>query len=193
MLLVCLAPVLASYIAYYGLFGWRPLGGQTNYGTLIEPQRPLQGSGLQWEKLGGGELDWRHWQGKWIMVAIDSGECLEACAEKLYAMRQIRLTTNQEQERIERLWLVNDAKPISTEILRAYDGMHVARAQASQLATFFPVDAGGQVSDGIYLIDPLGNLMMRFPKQANLNRMKKDVNKLLKVTSGWHNLKSERP
>ena len=183
VLLVCAAPVIASYFAYYV---WRPAGAKTNYGQLVEPQRSLPpATELTLTTLDGHALDLHRYRGHWIMLSVDEAACAEACEKKLYAMRQIRLTTNQEREKIERVWLITDQAPTTTMLIREYDGTHFVRAQTAQLSKFLPTETNTKLEDHIYLIDPLGNLMMRFPKELDLGRMKKDVGKLLKVTSGW--------
>lgn len=189
VLLVCVAPVIASYFAYYV---WRPAGAKTNYGQLIEPQRPLPPTAeLTLTTLDGHALDLHRYRSHWIMLSVDDAACPEACEKKLYAMRQIRLTTNQEREKIERVWLITDQAPTSTMLIREYDGMHIVRAQAAELSKFLPTETNTTLADHIYLIDPLGNLMMRFPKELDLGRMKKDVSKLLKVTSGWMQIQEQ--
>jgi hypothetical protein len=111
---------------------------------------------------------------------------------KLYQMRQVRLTQGREIERIERVWLIDDAAQLDTMIMRAFDGTRMVRAAASPLLAQFPLPASNKAGEGaaakpnvrdhIYLIDPLGNLMMRFPRDADPSRIKKDVERLLRVS-----------
>ena len=57
------------------------------------------------------------------------------------------------------------------------------RAPADAVNKWLPVEQGGNAADHIYLIDPLGNLMMRFPKNAEPAKVKKDIGKLLKASA----------
>lgn len=87
-------------------------------------------------------------------------------------------------ERIERIWLVTDDKPLETLVMREYDGTHMLRVnQLSALKAWLPVEPGTTASDHLFMIDPLGNLMMRFPKDADPNKIKKDIAKLLRASS----------
>lgn len=178
VLAVCIAPVLASYYFYFVA----PPKGRTNYGELIEPQRPLPE--LKLAHLDGRAFDASRWRGKWVMVQVDSGDCDAECVAKLYAMRQVRSTTGKDRERIERVWLLSDRAPLSTVLMREYDGTDLVRADAAELEKFLALPMGAQprLADHIWLIDPLGNLMLRWPKDADPNRMKHDVTRLLKAS-----------
>lgn len=178
LLAVCVAPVIASYTAYYLL----PPAGRTNYGALVEPQRPLPALSLR--RLDGTAVEAASLRGSWLMVQVDGGECDAACAKKLWQMRQVRLTTGKDADRVGRVWLIVDEAPLATSVIREYDGTDFLRASAGEVAAFLPLPAepGARLADHIWLIDPLGNLMMRWPKDADPNRMKKDLIRLLKAS-----------
>jgi hypothetical protein len=89
----------------------------------------------------------------------------------------------KEMERIERVWLITDEQPLETMLLRVNDGTHMLRAPADTVARWLPVEEGARLEEHIYLIDPLGNLMMRFPKNADPQKVKKDLAKLLKASA----------
>jgi hypothetical protein len=170
---LCLAPFAAAVIAY---FYWQPQGG-TNYGELI-PARPLIDPPLR-------HLDQRAFRlselkGKWILLQLDVADCAAACKAKLYDMRQVRLAQGREMERVERVWLILDEAPLETQLMREYDGTRMLRAGGSPLLAEFPPPGG--VRDHIYLIDPLGNLMLRFPKDADPRKMHKDLSRLLRAS-----------
>jgi hypothetical protein len=178
LLAVCLAPVIASYTAYYLL----PPGGRTNYGALIEPQRPLPA--LDLHRLDGSAVPAASLRGSWTMVQVDAGACDAACEKKLWKMRQVRLTAGRDADRVRRLWLIVDEAPLATMLMREYDGTLFLRALPGEVAGYLPVadDPSATLADHIWLIDPLGNLMLRWPKDADPNRMKKDLGKLLKAS-----------
>jgi len=178
LVLVCLAPVVASYLFYYVF----PPSGRTNYGDLIEPQRPTPALALR--GLDGAPFEMQSLRGRWIMVTVDRAECLDACRTKLWNMRQVRTATGKERERIERvLWIVDDA-PTTTMLLREFEGTHFVRASKAQLEPFLatPADGKVQLEDNVWLIDPLGNLMLRWPVAADPSRMKKDMDRLLRAS-----------
>lgn len=178
VVLVCASPLIASYLTYYVI---KPQG-RTNYGALLDPrQYPIPQLGAT--TLDGKPSGLEAYKGKWIMLQADSGDCAEACRNKLFQQRQLRLTQGKFMDRVERVWLVTDDKPIDTVLLREYDGTRVLRADPERLKQWLPVEQGAGVADHVYMIDPLGNLMMRFPKGADPNKMKKDISKLLRASS----------
>ncbi|HEX2605157.1 MAG TPA: cytochrome C oxidase subunit I, partial [Oxalicibacterium sp.] len=109
--------------------------------------------------------------------------CPETCQKKLYDVRQLRLTQGKDMDRIERVWLITDNAPLDTMLMREYDGTRLLRAKADLVNAWLPVESGTVASDHLFMIDPLGNLMMRFPKDADPNKIKKDITKLLKASS----------
>ncbi|MCK7492119.1 MAG: hypothetical protein MZW92_11095 [Comamonadaceae bacterium] len=94
------------------------------------------------------------------MLQLDSSACGEACRQKLYSMRQVRKAQAKEMDRIERVWLVTDGGIPGAELLREFEGTHVARAGDAALLAALP--AAADRADHIYLIDPLGNIVLRF-------------------------------
>ncbi|WP_083444573.1 cytochrome C oxidase subunit I [Herbaspirillum rhizosphaerae] len=175
---VCAAPMIASYLTYYVI---KPQS-RTNYGALIDPrQYPIPA--LASTELDGKPARLEDYKGKWVMLQVAGGECDDACKTRLFAMRQLRLMQGKEMERIERVWLITDAKPLDTVLIREYDGTDMLRVDAKLLKAWLPTDAGTAMEDHIYIIDPLGNLMMRFPKDADPNKMKKDISKLLRASA----------
>lgn len=178
ILAVCAAPVIASYFTYYVI---KPQS-RTNYGTLIDPRTYPIPATLATSALDGTPVALRAYKGKWIMLSVDDADCADACRKKLYEMRQLRLAQGKDMDRIERVWLITDAQPVETMLMREYDGTRMLRASAEAVKTWLPADAGAAPADHLYMIDPLGNLMMRFPKDADPNKIKKDIVKLLKAS-----------
>jgi hypothetical protein len=178
VLIICIIPVAASYLAYYV---FKPTG-RTNYGDLVDPQRPAPALTLR--QLEGSPFDLATLRGDWIMVIVDRAECSDACRSKLWNMRQVRTATGKERDRIERVFLITDDAPTTTLLLREFDGTHFLRASAQQLAPFLalPADGSATLDDCVWLIDPLGNLMLRWPKGADPSRMKKDMDRLLRAS-----------
>ena len=175
---VCAAPLIVSYFTYYVI---KP-SSRTNYGTLLDPRNyPMPA--LASTALDGSQLSLQAYQGKWLMVQVNDADCQASCQKRLNDMRQLRLAQGKEMDRIERVWLITDDKPLETMLLREYDGMRHLRVPSQALKAWLPVEQGSVVSDHIYLIDPLGNLMMRYPKDADPNKIKKDLVKLLKASA----------
>lgn len=177
LLAVCATPMIASYFTYYVI---KPQS-RTNYGTLIDPRAyPIPQLGTQ--TLDGKPAALDAYKGKWIMLHVNNASCQEACKKKLHDMRQLRLAQGKDMDRIERVWLISDNQPLETIVMREYDGTQLLRAKPELVKAWLPVEQGRTVQDHIYMIDPLGNLMMRFPENADPNKIKKDISRLLKAS-----------
>lgn len=166
-------PVAASYLIFYF---WPP-ERSTNYGELLEPQ-PLPHARLA--LADGAPFELSRLKGKWVLATVDAGGCDAYCEKKLLYMRQLRLTQGKDMERVERAWLISDNATPRAEAVAPYRGTWLIRAAGSELLKFFP--APGAASDHIYVIDPLGNLMMRYPRDPDPSRMIKDLTRLLKAS-----------
>ena len=177
--LVCAAPMIASYFTYYVI---KPKGGSTNYGTLIEPQRPIPADLMVTDETGK-TMPLASLRGVWLFVMTDRSACDDACAKKLYFMRQVRVTQAGERHRLTMVWLRSDAGQVPEKVRAAYPDTRELVADPAAVAAWLPADAGTQASDHLYLVDPNGNLMMRFPKDPNPSKIKADVTKLLKWSS----------
>lgn len=171
--LVCALPVVASYLAYYL---WQPRG-RVNYGELIPPAAvpaaPLAGVA------GQPEFQRRELYGRWTLLFAGPGACDPVCEEALYLMRQSRLAQGQDMERVARLWLVADPVDPASDLLAQHNGLRIARGSAAWLEQL--PDAAA--SRHVYLVDPLGNVMMRFPDKADPRRVIKDLQRLLKYSA----------
>jgi hypothetical protein len=154
--LICAAPIVLGTAAYW--FGWSP-GGASNYGELLPP-RPVAG----FEPL----------RGKWVLVAFDAAACDAYCEKKLYFMRQVRRAQGKDMDRVARLWSITDGGKPRAELLAAIEGTRIEGREPAA----FP----GNALDHIYLVDPMGNLMMRFPRDPDPSKMIKDLQRLLKYS-----------
>jgi cytochrome oxidase Cu insertion factor (SCO1/SenC/PrrC family) len=168
---VCAAPVIGAYLAYYF---WHP-SAQVNYGELIEP-RPLPDTPLA--RVDGSPFGMSQLKGEWVLVVADTAACAEACRTKLVYTRQVRLAQGKDTARIERVWLVTDGGSPDPALLAEQPGLVVVRAAGSDVLGALP--AKGSPAAHIYVVDPLGNLMMRYPDTADPRRMLKDLARLLR-------------
>lgn len=175
---ICAAPMILSYLTYYVI---KPQS-RNNYGALLDPRTypipALSGHGLDGKPQ---QLD--AWRGKWILLQVDGGDCGEYCRKKLWEMRQLRLTQGKEMDRLERVWLLSDDKSPATTLQKEYEGTRILRVDREALRHWLPTESNTMAEDHIYIIDPLGNLMMRFPRDADPNRMKRDIGRLLKASA----------
>jgi hypothetical protein len=176
IILVCVTPIVASYLAYYVF----PPVRRTNYGALLPP-RSLGSVELQ--TLDGRPFDFRQLAGKWILVTAAGGECTGACPDALLQMRQQRLMTGKDSERVERVWLIIDNAPLSTLLMREYEGTYFVRAPAGAVSEWMA--NGPELNGVVWLVDPMGTLMLRWPRDPDPRRVKADLARLLTASSHW--------
>ena len=178
IIVVCITPIVASYLAYYVF----PPTGRTNYGALLPP-RPLDTTELR--TLDGRPFDFRQLAGKWVLVTAGGGDCGDRCPDALLQMRQQRLMTGKDSERVERVWLVTDDTPLSTVLMREYEGTHFVRAPAEAIRIWMSAANVSDLDGHVWLVDPMGNLMMRWPRDPDARRVKGDLARLLTASSHW--------
>lgn len=180
VLLVCAAPVIASYLTYYVI---RPQG-RTNHGELIEPQRALP-AGLPLADLQGRAVDAASLHGQWLLVAVAGGDCDARCERQLYLQRQLREALGKDKERIDRVWLIDDAAPVRAELAPALQGATVLRVPRAALADWLQAAPGQTLADHLYVVDPQGHWMMRMPAPGDAARIKRDLERLMRGSAGW--------
>jgi len=166
-------PVAGGWLAY--TLGWAP-GTTGNYGELLAPVA-VPDSALT--DLEGRSLKLSALRGRWVLIAFDAAACDAYCERKLYFLRQSRRALGPDMQRVERVWVLTDAATPAPALLAAIEGTHVVRATGA-LGEAFP--APHTVADHIYLVDPLGNLMMRFPRDPDPGLIIKDLRRLLKYS-----------
>lgn len=170
LVVIGLGPVVASYVAYYG---W-PREARVNYGELLAAHTIASITGV---RLDGTPFDIGGLRGRWVVLYAAPGDCRGNCATALYATRQSRTIQNAERERVARVWLVTDAAAPADALLAAHPDLTVVRVDAPS-ASALP-----QGSDRIYLVDPLGNLVLAWPARPDIKAMAADLSRLLRASS----------
>ena len=171
---ISFAPFVLAYVTFYL---WAP-EGRMNYGELIEPARPLPDAPLT--RADGQPFRFSALKGKWVFMVAAAGACDEPCQRALYHMRQVRRAQGKNMDRIERVWLITDDAPLDPALVGALEGTYLVRAARREVLRD-PALAGDRTAQ-IYLVDPLGNVMLRFPRNADPSRILRDINRLLKVS-----------
>lgn len=182
VLLCCAAPVIASYFTYYVI---RP-EGRSVYGELIDPQRPLPN--ITGTLPDGKPIQLTSLKGQWLLITVGDAACDALCEQELYLQRQLRESLGREKARVDRVWIVGDAAPVPERLTHALQGATVLRVPAAQLEKWLQPSAGHVLSDHLYVVDPLGNWMMRFPPRmdaAGASRAKRDLDRLLRASASW--------
>ena len=186
ILLMSLAPVVAALLAYFApQLGLRP-DGHNNYGEILDPQRPMPSANeLPLTTLNGQAFDLESLRGQWILISADGAACPESCVRKLFILRNSHASQGKNVERLSRVWFVTDDAEVPQEVKDAYVGTHMLRTEPEALAKFLTADRQGPqaveaLRDHMWIIDPLGNLMMQFPPNADPIEVRDDIVKLLK-------------
>lgn len=182
VLLACAAPVVASYITYY----WVRPEARRNYGELIQPTRPTPSIAVA--RLDGGDMKLTDLKGQWLLVSVAGAACDAACQQRLYLQRQILVGLGKERPRTEWVWLVNDKAEIPNTLLPGLEEATVLRVDPKALAQWLQPEANKKLEDHLYMIDPMGEWMMRFPAQLNAEgalKAKRDMERLLRASASW--------
>jgi len=190
VLLVCAAPVVASYFTYFVL---RPQA-RTNYSELIVPTRPLPAS-LPLADLAERRVAPDALRGQWLVVVVAGGACDAQCERHLWLQRQLHEALGAEKDRVDKLWLVDDGIAPRRETLAAiaatadargvFAPTTVLRTDRAALGQWLAPAPGQALEDHLYLVDPRGDWMMRVPVDADAARLKRDIDKLLRASAGW--------
>jgi len=183
VLLVCAAPVVASYLTYFVI---RPVG-RTNYSELIEPLRPLP-EGLGFTDLQGRPVAAQALKGQWLLVVVAAGACDAVCERHLWIQRQLRETLGRDKDRVDKVWLIPDGaapRPQALQAVSTNTDITVLQVPADAVAQWLQPAKGHALEEHMYVVDPMGNWMMRAPPDADPARLKRDIEKLLRASAGW--------
>ena len=180
--LVCAAPVVASYLSYYVI---KP-EGRRNFGVLIEPQRALPEVAAT--DLAGRPVALTSLKGQWLLVSVAGGACDAACQNNLYLQRQLREALGKDKDRLDWVWLVNDGASLPEALQPALSKATVLRISEQSVSAWLAPEAGHAVSEHLYVVDPMGHWMMRFPAKldtAGAAKAKRDLERLMRASASW--------
>ena len=175
-------PLLASAWLYYGT-SWRP-GGHVNHGELIQPPRPLPQVELPRITLTGEPAvpDTPLFRNKWTLVYVGDGGCDASCQGTLYVMRQTRLALGTEMTRLERVFLVTANCCAKDYLARQHAGIAVLDASGAGGAQLLGQFPAGDRAHTLFVIDPMGNLMMRYDVRRDPRGLLVDLRRLLELS-----------
>jgi hypothetical protein len=183
VLAVCAAPVVASYFTYFVV---RP-ETRNNYAELITPTRELPDS-LRLKTLSGEDVKASSLRGQWLMVVVADAACDAQCEKHLYLQRQLRETLGREKERVDKVWLIPDSGEPRPEVIKAVSAIDpptVLRVPREDLARWLAPARGRQLQEHIYIVDPMGQWMMRTPTDIDPAKLKRDIERLLRASASW--------
>ena len=195
VLALCAAPVIASYLTYYVL---RPqhsgLFTVKSFGELVQPQKPMPD--MSATTLRGERVPLSSLRRQWLLASKSGGACGKTCQNNLYVQRQLRETLGAEKDRLDWVWLISDDAPLDPLLqkrlldpnLKGFNGL---RVNAQQLNAWLQGE-----EDQLYLVDPLGNYMMRFPPNLNPEtaiKAKRDIDRVLRASASWDTPGRDKP
>ncbi len=182
VLLVCAAPVIASYLSFYVF----KLNGRPN-GELITPpvELPLT---LHFSDLQGRPVDAASLKGQWLLTLVQGGACDADCEKRLFAQRQLREMLGKDRDKVDKLWLVPDDVALRPELLKALEQAvppTILRVPRAEVEAWLKPVAGHQLQESFFVIDPVGRWMLRSLPEATPKQIKQDLDRLLKANAGW--------
>lgn len=183
VLLVCAAPVIASYFTYFVI---RPQG-RTNYGTLITPTRSIPAD-LGLRTLAGQPVDSASLKGQWLLMVVGPSTCDAACDRRLFMQRQLREMLGKDSGRLDKVWLITDGGQPAPALLaaaQAAPALRIFHADTAAVSRWLAPAAGHALPDHLYLVDPMGEWMMRMPAEPDPARVKRDLERLMRASASW--------
>jgi hypothetical protein len=182
--LLFFAPLGLAFYLYYGHGTWHP-GGRVNAGDLIEPPRPLPALVLPLMNSGSTKPDFL--KGKWTLLYVEVGPCKERCRRRLYETRQVRLALDRDMNRVQRVFITDFDCCEPQFLSEQHPDLIAVRASAAAepLLALLPGrdSLSAAVLPRVYVIDPLGNLMMSYAAEARPKGMLVDMKRLLRLSS----------
>jgi len=169
-------PVILAWLLYEPGGGLQP-GDTTAHGELITPVKLVPDENL---RVSRDEQD-SPYPGLWTIVHIGNGACDETCAASLYETRQVRKALGKEDKRVQRIFFLLDAAPLDENIVAQHPSLKIFTANNELTLEFIAAIEPYNTLD-VFLIDPLGNLIMRFTPDTSMKDMHKDLKKLLKIS-----------
>jgi len=184
IVLVCSLPFLLAYFAFYVV---QP-HGEASFGALMVPAREMPVADAT--TLDGAPLPLASLKGQWLLVKVDGGACVKDCQKQLLTLRQLRLTLAKDMERVDWVWLIQDGAPVTESLSNGLKKDHatVLRLAPTVLQQWFSPMAPADLEASFFVVDPMGNAMMRFPAQmdtAGAVKARRDLEHLLRASYAW--------
>jgi len=174
-----LLPLVIAFFTYYGT-AWRP-AAHVNHGQLITPARPLPAAlAVVTGEAQSGTPDPAVpvFRKRWSLVYVGAGSCNADCRQALYVMRQTRLALNNDMARVERVFLASEACCDRGFLVREHPGLEVLDASAPAAVPLLAQFPAAGREHLLFIVDPLGNLMMSYDARTNPRGLLEDLKKL---------------
>ena len=175
-----LLPLVLAFCTYYGS-SWRP-GKHVNHGVLLTPPRPLPAVPLRQLLPAAGGAASAPFREQWSLVYVGAGGCDAACAQALFVMASARLALNTELTRVRPVFLVSADCCAQARLAHDYPALVVLDAQGAAAAVLLAQFPDGERAHTLFVVDPLGNLMMSYDARQNSRGLLEDLQKLLRLS-----------
>ncbi|HMS27859.1 MAG TPA: hypothetical protein PKC80_10875 [Burkholderiaceae bacterium] len=180
--LVCAAPVMASYFTFYVI---KP-NSTTSYGDIISPPKSIPN--MPAFAVDKKPVQLTSLKGQWLLISVAGGDCNTACEQHLFLQRQLRESLGKDKDRLDWVWVVNDDAKVKEALKPALQAATVLYVAPTDLSQWLQPASGKQLSEHLYLVDPMGNWMMRFNTSTDFEtakKIKKDVERVLRASASW--------
>ena len=177
--LVFLLPVITATLMHSEWFDWQP-GSMRNHGELLQPVLPLRD--FQVASQDGEVIARDALLERWMLVYYQTSACTESCLENLYWMRQVRRAQDRHQPDVGLVFAGRDSVSAETAAdiaLLADDFLILTGPEAADFWTQLPVDG---VNAAFFILDPVGNIILRYPEDTDHNGIRRDLRRLLTWT-----------
>ena len=179
LILVFFGPLFLAMLIYFNPH-WLSLPTSKSYGELVMPPQPL--TDFTAVSRTGQALPHDLLNNKWTLLYWGNATCNLDCEASLFKMRQVRLSLSKNIERTQTLYLASEPTADTLEpLLKRHPQLITAHLKPGKTNPFRK-----QISihpkGGIYIIDPFGNLMMRYTEDASSKGILKDLKKLLRIS-----------
>jgi hypothetical protein len=138
--------------------------------------------------LDGAAVEPRSLKGQWLLIVVGPADCDAACQKRLFMQRQLREMLGRERDRVDKLWLITgggEPSPALRAGLGADASLQLLRVPRDALAAWLEPESGMLLEDHLYLVDPMGEWMLRVPADAEPARVKRDLDRLLRASASW--------
>ncbi len=182
VLAACAAPVIASYVTYFYV---RP-EGRTNYAEFVAPSRAWPAA-IPLKDAQGTAVEPSIWRRQWTLVVFARGACDAACEKLIYTQRQLREMLGRERERLDKVVILIDDTELEPKLavaLAATPAARVLKAPGAQLAAWLGTTTE-DLPARLYLVDPMGEWVMRTPTTPDPAKFKRDLERLLRASASW--------
>lgn len=182
LFLIASLPVVTAALVYFLL---RPQG-HAGLGQIITPPQAV--GSAQGVDMAGQSMRLEVLRGQWLLVSVAGGSCSADCDKRLFMQRQLHAMLGGDTKRVDKVWLLNDQTPVAEPLRAALHDVTVLRVAPPTLQSWLPAPAGTAQTDYLYVVDPLGNTVMRFPAVMDAAQVRlalRDLARVLRATASW--------